>query len=747
MISIDRVRKGEMLAGRYRLEEIVGAGEVWRATDLERRRVVAVKRVRAGDKERVRREARIGAHLQHPNVVVVFDVVRERSERWLVMEYLPSRSLTDVLLTGDLVSPGRAAEIGAQVATALASMHEKGLVHHDVTPENILVTEDGTAKLADLGIVKWTGITDDEASGPEADIHALGTTLVAITEGGTTFPELLASFTDPDPRNRPTAAEARALLLEIAANPPVDADAPEIVPRMLPPAPVPFEGRERELRSITGEVVVLSAIGGMGKTWLALRWAHDNLKRFPDGQLFADLRGFDPAGQPPLPTETVLHGFLSALGVPPGELPVDRTAQANLYRSLVSGRRMLILLDNAHDAGQIADLLPGTPSCTVLITSRDRIRGLAAAQSPALNALTEDEARALLTRRLGEEEVDAKPEAVDEILSQCAGLPLALAIAAARMAANPKLSLRTTAAELRSIESGIDELDPGNPAARLEVVLEVCSRWLMERHQDIFGLLGLAPGPDITLAAAANLIDGPIAEARTALRALARHSLVDEHLPGRWRMHDLVRLHAVKDAGWRHSPEERRDALRRLVHFFLHTAHRAAALLDPARQPVDLGSPPSGCAPQRPADSAAALDWFEAEHPGLLAVQRLAVEHAWDEQVWQFASALSTFHSARGRVHDELAVWRLALSAAERLDDPAARALSHRCLGDVHVKIDDLDKALEHLRVALSLYEASEDVRGQGLSYRILGRLWERRGDDELASEYSALARERLDES
>jgi tetratricopeptide (TPR) repeat protein len=248
--------------------------------------------------------------------------------------------------------------------------------------------------------------------------------------------------------------------------------------------------------------------------------------------------------------------------------------------------------------------------------------------------------------------------------------------------------------------------------------------------------------PIITLAAAANLVDGPIAEARAALRNLARHSLVDEHLPGRWQMRDLVRLHAAKESSWIHTPEERRDALRRLVHFFLHTAHRAAGLLDPSRRPVELGSPPAGCAPQRPADSAAALEWFEIEHPGLLAVQRLAVEHAWDEQVWQLAPALSTFHSLRGRVHDDLAVWRLALSAAERLDDPVAKALSHRCLGDAYARSGDFDQALEHLRIALLPDKATKDVRGQGDSYRILGRLWAQRGDDELASEYAALAEE-----
>ncbi len=764
-----------MIAGRYRLEEVVGSGgmgEVWRATDLELRRVVAVKRARSGSGELIRREARIGAGLQHPNVVVVFDVIRERLRRWLVMEYLPSRSLAEILRAGDLIPAGKAAEIGAQVASALAAMHAKGIVHRDITPGNVLVTDDGTAKLTDLGIAVWanvtepgdddkiagtpgfmaTEVTDGEAAGPASDIYALGATLSVVTEGGTPLPEdVLNALMHPDPKKRPTAAKARAILLEVAGDPPVDEDTPSIIPRQLPPAPAGFEGRERELGSMdeTGVTLAIGGLGGVGKTWLAMQWAHSNLQRFPDGQLFVNLQGFDPAGREPMPPETALRGFLSALGVAPGDIPADQHSQVGLYRSLVAGRRMLILLDNARDSQHVLDLLPGTPACTVLITSRDRMLDLATthgAHTLALDGLSEDEARELLAGRLGEERVEKEPEAFDEILGYCAGLPLALAIVAGRATAHRKFSLLTFAAELRSYSSRLDALDAGGPTTSLATVLSLSDRALLERHAEIFELLGLAPGPDIALPAAASLINGTGAEARIALRTLERQSLVDEHLPGRWRMHDLVRLHAAELAHDKQETEERLEALIRLVDFYLYTAHRATVLLNPLRKLIDLGKPPAGCTPLSLADGAAALEWFDAEQPCLLAVQQLAVEIGWDIKVWQLASTLNTFHSRRGRVSDDLTVWQLGLAAAERLDDSSAKALAHRCLGHGYARANRQDEALDHLRQALALFELTDDRRGQGHCHQILAWIWEQRGDDQLAMDHSVLARSHFHE-
>jgi len=280
--------------------------------------------------------------------------------------------------------------------------------------------------------------------------------------------------TDPGP-------ELQDLYQQILnANPVLDhaAPAPSAVPRQLPSAPGAFSGRQRELSTLTiapdADTVVISALGGfggIGKTWLALHWAHRNIDWFPDGQLFVNLRGFDPRGKP-MPPEVAVRGFLNALGVPAAAIPVDPHAQNALYRTLVADKRMLIVLDNARDSAQVVPLLPGSPTCTVLVTSRDRMQGLATthnARTLALDVLPEPEARALLALRLGETRLEHEPDAVDELLRHCAGLPLALGIVAGRAAAHPDFPLNALAAELR--DARLDALDTGDQATNLAAVL------------------------------------------------------------------------------------------------------------------------------------------------------------------------------------------------------------------------------------------------------------------------------------
>ena len=235
------------------------------------------------------------------------------------------------------------------------------------------------------------------------------------------------------------------------------------IPQQLPAWPGwSFVGRTREMAELTASldaeparmgtmaIVVTGGMGGIGKTWLALQWAHENVDRFPDGQLYVNLRGFDPSGTPVVPAVAV-RGFLDALQVPPGSIPVGLDAQAALYRSLVAGRRMLILLDNARDSGQVAPLLPGSPTCTVLITSRHQLAGLVTAHGArplALDVLNSSEAHELLVKRLGPHRVQAEPDAVEALVGYCAGLPLALAIVAAHAATHTDLPLEALAAEL-----------------------------------------------------------------------------------------------------------------------------------------------------------------------------------------------------------------------------------------------------------------------------------------------------------
>ena len=298
--------------------------------------------------------------------------------------------------------------------------------------------------------------------------------------------------------------------------PPAPAAAP--VPRQLPPTPSTFTGRTEELAAIdevmdhaaeTGGTVIISAIGGtggIGKTWLALHWAHRNVHRFPDGQLFVNLHGFDPSGKPTSP-EDAIHGLLDALGVAPQSIPATFEAQTALYRSLLSDKRMLIVLDNAADPAQVVPLLPGSASCTVLATSRNRMINMVNAYGATpllLDTLSEVDARALLTNRLGTARLDREPDAVAAILASCAGLPLALGIVAGRALEHPDFPLRELADELRDATGRLTSLDE-DPVTGVRSMLSWSYAALTQAQARVFGLLGLAPGPDIGLAAATRL--------------------------------------------------------------------------------------------------------------------------------------------------------------------------------------------------------------------------------------------------
>ena len=506
------------------------------------------------------------------------------------------------------------------------------------------------------------------------------------------------------------------------------------VPRQLPAAPRLFTGREPELAALTaaldddaesGRTVVITAIGGLGgigKTWLALHWAHHNLDRFPDGQLHVNLRGFDPAGTPMSPS-SALRGFLEALGVDPATIPAELDAQVGLYRSVVATKRLLVVLDNARDTTQVAPLLPTSPGCTVLVTSRDRLAGLVAAHGArplTVDVLPDLDARRLLADRVGAQRLAAEPDTAEELLSCCGGLPLALSIVAGRVAAQPRFSLAELTGELQGAATRLDALDDSDPVGSLPAVQSWSYQALTPEQARVFGLLGLAPGPDIGLPAAASLTALPVARARIVLRELTNASLVQQHLPGRWRMHDLVRLYAADRAGRDLPADDRSAALRRLVDFYLHTSYAGERLLSPHAVPITPDPPADGCVPHQFADADEALAWFVVEHPGILAGQQLAVAQGWDVVVWQVAWALHSVHYRRGYLSADLACWRTALAAAERLDDPAVRIRTHRRLGHAYSRLGRRPEGRAHLEQALALAEQIGDVREQAGTHNVL---------------------------
>jgi DNA-binding SARP family transcriptional activator/tetratricopeptide (TPR) repeat protein/DNA-binding XRE family transcriptional regulator len=531
------------------------------------------------------------------------------------------------------------------------------------------------------------------------------------------------------------------------------------VPAQLPAGTPGFVGRRDELDRLdrileSGEstrTVVISAVSGMagvGKTALAVHWARRVAGRFPDGQLYANLRGFEPDGTAATPCE-VVRSFLDALDVPAHRVPEGLDAQAALYRSLLAERRMLVLLDNARDADQVRPLLPGTPGCLVLVTSRNQLTGLIAGAGAVplpLDLLNPDEAADLLARRIGAGRVAAEPRAVEEIVEDCARLPLALAIVAARAATQPRLMLAALAAELRHLHDRLDRLATGDPGTDVRSAFSWSYQQLSGPGARLFRLLGLHPGPDLSAPAAASLAGIPPGRVRPVLAELARAHLITERLPGRYAQHDLLRAYATELAATDEPDADRQAAVRRLLDHYLRSAHGAdAAFLDPTRDVIDLIPPLPGVTVDDFGSAAAAGDWFTTEYQVLLAAVRLAVDAGLDRHAWQLVWSMVTFIDHRD-FHDAVAVHRIALQAARRLNDLPAQGYSHRRLGLVFVRLGEHDEASAHYEQALEVYRRLGDDTNQAHVHLGLGHMLDRQGRyrDALHQDEQALALYRI---
>jgi DNA-binding SARP family transcriptional activator len=515
------------------------------------------------------------------------------------------------------------------------------------------------------------------------------------------------------------------------------------IPAQLPHSVAGFSGRQVEIDWLnallpgnaddSGATVVITALAGtagVGKTALAVHWAHQIRDRFPDGQLYVNLRGFDPAGSAMEPTDAI-RAFLDAFAVPLDRIPVDLDAQAALYRTMVAGRRMLIVLDNARDAAQVRPLLPGSPTCLVLVTSRNQLLSLVAAdgaQLLELDLLPADQARSLLANRLGSVRVAAEPAAVDAIIDTCAGLPLALSIVSARASANSRLPLEDLADELRETRGGVYELNVGDEHTDLRDVISWSYRALSAPAGRLFRLLGLHEGADIGVSAAASLAGIPLAQARALLAELTSAHLLADRSRGRFAFHDLLRAYARELADADDSAADRRAAVHRVLDHYLLTAYRANELLGPSRDDaITVASVGPLVTPEELADHRKALAWFTTEYRVLLAALRQATNQGFDVHAWQLAWAMASFFERGGHWHDAAASQQFALEAANRLGDPYAQAISHGSLAAyAYVSLGRYAEAEDHLVQALALYQRLDDRTGQARAHMSLALLLDR---------------------
>ncbi len=523
---------------------------------------------------------------------------------------------------------------------------------------------------------------------------------------------------------------------------------PRVIPAQLPADVAGFTGRAGHLKELDqllpGDqldgttAAVITAIGGtagIGKTALAVHWGQRVRHHFPDGQLYVNLRGFDPDDSPVHPAEALL-GFLDALDVPPARVPIGLAARSALYRSLLVDRRMLVVLDNSRDAEHVRPLLPGSGSCLAVITSRDMLSGLVAAEGarPVLvDVFDPAEAQQMLAARLGRERLAAEPEAVEEIVARCASLPLALAVAAARAATHPGFPLAALAAELRAARSGLDVLSGSDPATDVRAVFSWSYQQLSDPARRLFRLLGLHPGPDVTLPAAASLAGLPADQTRSLLTELAGACLITAQAPGRYAFHDLLRAYATELAHGSDTAEERHEALHRLLDHYLHSACAADRLLDAYRDPITVPPVTSGAVVEEHADHEHAMRWLTDELSGILAAIDRAAAARLDAYAWRLAWAVAHFLERRGYWEPWAAAQHAALASARRLDDRGGQAHAHRSLGRVHVHLDRVPDAIVHLRHAQRLYREAGDPAGEARVHLDLGWIRDRQGEHRMA--------------
>jgi tetratricopeptide (TPR) repeat protein len=514
------------------------------------------------------------------------------------------------------------------------------------------------------------------------------------------------------------------------------------VPRQLPPDVSLFTGRAADLallgdllpgpsavRASAVTICVVAGMAGVGKTALTVHWAHQVSELFPGGQLYVNLRGYDR--ESPLSPDQVLEGFLRALGALPGHVPSGREAQAGLFRTLAAGRRMLIVLDNARSADQVRPLLPGVPECLVIVTSRNRLSGLVAREGASritLGALPGDEAIALLSAILGDDRVSSDTAGSVSLARQCAYLPLALRIAAEQAATRPRMRLTELTAELTGASERLDALSaPDDEATAIRPVLSWSYQALPPPAARAFRLLGLHTGPDITGPAAAALFGVSGSSARSLLDSLTGMHLLEQGGEGRYRFHDLLRDYAAEVTALEEPEEERRNAVRAMLAWYLQAAEAGQRLLWPGRGEKEHGGPVRPGLPFTTAEQA--VEWYDSELGNIVAAMQLATGAGEYESACQLLQALRVYFAVRRPIAEWAVSCEIGLVAARHLHDSMAEA---RLLGHLATSYfyqqrfeDSLlarENSLALLRAAGSPLDEAMSLMNLGAVYTELGR-------------------------
>ncbi|MGD0706089.1 MAG: BTAD domain-containing putative transcriptional regulator [Trebonia sp.] len=577
--------------------------------------------------------------------------------------------------------------------------------------------EAGTNVTADTGAGPFPGAPpaqadetgDDAAAGrPHAD-----------------SPGTIAIGTIAEPAS--TAAPAAA---SAAAGRPAEAiavpAAPMACPAQLPTDIGDFTGRETHVGQLCNlllagnpastpgavPIAVVSGAGGLGKTTLAVHAAHQVRDRFPDGQLYVDLLG--ASAQPAEPGE-VLARFLRELGIAGEKVPARDDERAALFRTTLVGRRVLILLDNARDAAQVRPLLPGSSSCAVLVTARNRTSDLASTRFVDLNVLEDTEALELFSRVVGEDRAAAEPDATAEVLVACAGLPLAIRICAARLAARRQWRIATLAGRLRSEHRRLDELSIGDLAVRASFQVSYDSLRSNARGADparVFRLLGLWQGPRISLAAAAALLGAPEEDAADALETLVDANLLESSAEDWYRLHDLLRVYATERAEAEESEAAREEAMRRLLWWYLETAEGAADTVAPHRYQVTREREAESTSAAAFGGVDEALAWYDDERMNVAAATRQAAASGLHEIAWRLPAALFPLFNRRSHWADCVITLRIAAESGRDSGNGLGEALVLYQLGWALARLRD-ETAFGHLERALAIRTGLGDTIGE----------------------------------